>query len=97
MIGLGGSDVFTVAWLVWGRFGETERGEGGKPNSRSESSRLARILNGGARAGAEGRTSIGSRKARPMTSKPRFANFATFASVPASKMVVGMTECTFRL
>ena len=97
------SEAFTVGWVVSGRAGETGRRrevQGVAPNSRKESSRLARALAEAARepfAGVEGRTSIGSRKARLMTSKPRFANFATFASVPASRMVVGITECTFRL
>lgn len=42
-------------------------------------------------------TSTGSRTARPMTSSPRFWNFATFASVPASTMTFVRTLCACRL
>lgn len=42
-------------------------------------------------------TSMGSRRARPISSKPRFKNFAIFASVPASTTRLVMTLCACRL
>ena len=47
--------------------------------------------------GASPQTSTGSRTAKPMTSKPRFWNFATLASVPASTTVFVITLCACRL
>src|ERR1700761_2272248 len=60
------------------------------------SSILVRLLDGGSRdadAVCEPKTSTGSSTARPRSSKPRFWNFATLASVPASTMTLVMTLC----
>ena len=53
---------------------------------------------GGTRAtGAGPQTSTGSKIARPISSMPRLLNFAIFASVPASTMMLVITLCACRL
>jgi len=64
------------------------------------SSMLVRLLEGGiwvVKAGLDPNISTGSSTASPRISRPRFWNFATFASVPASTMILVMTLCAWRL
>ena len=91
----------TLAGVSGGMDGDP--GVGGKmPSSLCENvlpfppSILVRAL-ADATIGASPHTSMGSRMARPIISKPRFWNLATLASVPASTTVLVMTLWACRL